>query len=185
MSYSDIPGFSGFLWLYDQAVAEAKDGAVFVEVGVALGHSIAYLARKVIDSGKKIQIWGVDPWDGYARNGEQQSALGADGTPGDFTLFLRMMMKHAPEELERVRVVRATSAYASLMLQVADLVLIDGAHDYESVFGDIMVWRERIRRGGILAGDDHEPAYPGVQKACWEEFGNTYQVTGSTWHKRM
>jgi methyltransferase family protein len=190
MSYSDIPGFSGFLWLYDQAVAEAKDGAVFVEVGVALGHSIAYLARKVIDSGKKIEVWAVDPWAGTARNGEQQSALGADGTPGDFTLFLRMMMRHAPEELEMIRVVRASSDRAADLFQSdvghgAHLVLIDAAHDYLSVLHDIEAWVDCVRPGGVLAGDDHEPTYPGVQKACWEEFGNTYQVTESTWHKRM
>jgi hypothetical protein len=188
MSHSDIPGYSGFLWLYDQAVEEAQDGAVFVEVGVALGHSIAYLARKVIDSGKRIDIWAIDPWGGYGRNGEQQEKLGADGTRGDFRLFLDMMAHHAPEELETIRVVRADSAMASDLFygRPVDLCLIDAAHDETSVFRDIAAWHMRMRSGGIIAGDDHEPNYPGVEAACVRVFGKDgYEVRGSTWWRRV
>jgi predicted O-methyltransferase YrrM len=187
MSYEHIPGYSGFLWLYDQAVEEAKDDAIFVEVGVALGHSLAYLARKVIDSGKRIEVWAVDPWGGYARNGEQQEKLGEDGTRGDFQLFLDQMIEHAPEELEFVRVVRATSDQACKLFdqQSVDLVLIDAAHDEVSVSFDIDSWIRCVKNGGVLAGDDHEPNYPGVEKACRSRFGLDYQVKGSTWYKRM
>lgn len=193
MSWQDIPGFSGFLWLYDQAVEEApQSGAVFVEVGVALGHSIAYLARKVIDSGKDIEIWAVDPWAGHARNGEQQEALGKEPSRGDFTLFLRTMLEHAPEELERIKIFRTTSDQASdlfqdyeYMVQHADLVLIDAAHDYQSVLDDIGRWIGAIRPGGILAGDDHEPNYPGVEKACRKRLGHEYKVEGTTWWTRI
>src|SRR5690349_21843916 len=131
MSYIDIPGYSGFLPLYDEAVQVFGDGAIFVEVGVALGHSVAYLARRVIDAGhKNTEIWAVDPWGGYARNGEQQAQLGADGTPGDFTLFLEQMAKNAPEELERIRVIRCASVRAARLFRQhsVDMVLIDGAH---------------------------------------------------------
>jgi hypothetical protein len=186
VSWEHIPGYSGFLWLYDRAVEEASDGAIFVEVGVALGHSIAYLARKVLDSGKRIEVWAVDPWAGYARNGEQQEALGAR-SKGDFRLFLDSMGRHAPEELELVRVVRARSELACRMFDVGtvDMVLIDGAHDERSVRDDVSDWSTRVNRGGVLAGDDHEPNYPGVEAACVAAFGTAYEVTGTTWHKRM
>jgi predicted O-methyltransferase YrrM len=184
---SEIPGYSGFTWIYDDFVANAKDGAIVVEVGVALGHSIAHLARKVIDSGKKIEIWAIDPWGGYARNGEQQALLGADGTRGDFSAFLEQMAEHAPEELELIRVVRATSAQACRLFkpESIDLVLIDAAHDEESVRDDIGYWTHRVRPGGIIAGDDHEPNYPGVEAACHKAFGPDYEVKGSTWVKRL
>lgn len=191
MSYRDIPGHSGFLPLYKEWVEQAKDGDVAVEVGVALGHSLAYLARLVIDSGKDLEVWAVDPWAGYARNGEQQAALGRDGTPGDFTLFLDMMRKWAPEELDRVRVVRAESARARWIFDVRwtlererpSLVLIDGAHDMDSVLQDIRVWRPCVKPGGWLCGDDHEPTYPGVEQACRECFGEDYEVIGTSWRK--
>jgi predicted O-methyltransferase YrrM len=184
---TEIKGYSGFTWLYDEWVANANNGSVIVEVGVALGHSIAHLARKVLDSGKRIEIWAVDPWGGYARNGEQQEALGTS-TVGDFALFLRNMLEHAPDELQIVNVVRATSARACRLFrqETIDLVLIDAAHDVGSVRDDIGYWQHRVKQGGILAGDDHEPNYPGVQSACEDAFGvGGYQVKGSTWVKRV
>lgn len=190
MSYADIPGYSGFLHLYDEAVQHFGDGAVFVEVGVALGHSVAYLARKVIDAGhKNTRIYAVDPWAGYARNGEQQAALGADGTPGDFGLFCRQMLDHAPEEFERLTVLRLTSTEARGYFdheRPATMVLIDGAHDYESVLSDIDDWSDAVASGGWLCGDDHETTYPGVQQACECVFGaGNYEVIGTSWRKVM
>lgn len=186
MSWADIPGYSGFLFLYDEFVKEAPEGAIVVEVGVALGHSIAYLSRKVLDSGKNIEVWAVDPFAGEARNGEQQAVLG-EKSAGDFNLFLTMMTTHAPEELEIVRVLRTTSDRACRLFseESVDLVLIDAAHDEVSVSFDIDSWIGRVRLGGILAGDDHEPNYPGVEKACRSRFGATYQVKGSTWWTRI
>lgn len=184
MSYEKIPGYSGFLKVYDRAVAAAKDGAVFVEVGVALGHSIAYLARSVLDSGKIVEVYAVDPWEGVARNGEQQAALG-ERRSGDFGLFVDAMRENCPEEFEIVRVLRMTSQRAARFFEPRslDLVLIDGAHDYDSVSRDIAAWLPKMKRGGILAGDDHEPNYPGVERAAKQAFGGAYDVEGTAWFK--
>jgi hypothetical protein len=185
MSYAEIPGWSGFLPLYDEAVARFPDGSTFVEVGVALGHSLAYLARKVIDAHVDIEVWGVDPWGGRARNGEQQEFLG-QRTGGDFGLFVSMMTKHAPEELEFVNIVRTESARAARLFRDSsvDLVLIDGAHDVDSVLQDLEAWQPKVRRGGILAGDDYSPSYPGVVEAVHVHFGAAVEVNGTTWRVR-
>lgn len=188
MSYDQIPGYSGFLPLYDEAVAHFGDGAIFVEVGVALGHSIAYLARKVLDAGHtRTRIYAVDPWAGIARNGEQQQELGAKET-GDFGLFCENMLRHAPEELERIQVLRLASAEARNLFRSLSpqMVLIDAAHDVQSVINDIAAWQWVIARGGWLCGDDHEPNYPGVKQACESSFGvGEYEVIGTSWRKKM
>jgi cephalosporin hydroxylase len=187
MSYKHIEGYSGFLPLYGAWVAQAKDGAIAVEVGVALGHSIAYLARQVIDSGKKIEVWGVDPFAGFARNGEQQSILGEKRT-GDLRLFLDQMIAHAPEELEQVRILRATSVRAARVFRpgAVDLVLIDAAHDYDSVLEDIDTWAPRMRDGGWLCGDDFEPNYPGVERAVRKRFPpERVEVIGTAWRVKL
>lgn len=193
MSYADIPGYSGFLWLYEEWVPTAPRNAIAIEVGVALGHSIARLAELCIQHGRRdIRVYAVDPWGGYARNGEQQAVLGGDNDAdrkpyGDFRLFLNAMTEHAPDELEHIRIIRADSKQAADMFETADLVLIDAAHDYESVTVDIRAWAVAAWAvGGILAGDDHEPHYPGVQEACERAFGaGNYEVKGSTWVKRF
>jgi Methyltransferase domain len=183
MAWNNIPGHSGFLPLYEEFVKNAEPGAVAVEVGVALGHSIAFLARRALDARKPIEIWGVDPWSGVARNGEQQHFLGGKPCPGDFTLFLEMMRTHAREELESLRLLRVESQRAARVFPRAscDLVLIDAAHDFDSVDADIQAWLPAVKPGGILAGDDHEPNYAGVEKACRKWFGSDYEVRGTTW----
>ena len=35
-----------------------------------------------------------------------------------------------------------------------DFVMIDGAHDYKSVRADVRAWFPKVKRGGLLAGDD-------------------------------
>ena len=111
MSWDDIPGWSGFLEIYDLAVDEApQEGGVIVELGVAFGRSLAYLSRRVIDSGKKIKIYGVDPWwdDWWILPDQYPTDLGgrpswggeysqwARDQGGPFSAFLKCMATHAP-----------------------------------------------------------------------------------------
>lgn len=189
MSYQDIPGYSGFLWLYEEVLTK-NPAARIVEVGVALGHSIAYLeeTRRALRGPRGPgYTFAIDPWGGYARNGEQQEAL-KEGEPGDFTLFIESMLKHSPAALESASVIRATSAEASGMFRPRslDLVLIDGAHDYDSVREDIMSWLDLVKTGGIISGDDFDPKYPGVEKAVREFFAaDDVEVRGTTWVVRL
>lgn len=200
MSSHDIPGYSGFLWCYDEAVNKFRPdpptkAVCFVEVGVALGHSIAYLAEKVVEKcqlegfrpNESYALYAVDPWGGYARNGEQQSMLGTS-TTGDFNLYCEYMLKHAPVPFELIRPIRAKSAPAALMFpdDVVDMVLIDGAHDAENVRIDIEAWWPKVRSGGWLCGDDFEPNYPGVEKAVRAWYGprkdaSELEIRGTTW----
>ena len=45
-----------------------------------------------------------------------------------------------------------------------DFVYIDGAHDYKNVYKDLKAWSKKVKKGGIVAGDDYvdpsEPDYP-------------------------
>ena len=171
MSWKDIPGRAAYLWLYDEFVASAPQDAVVVEVGVALGKSIAYLARKCIDARRDdIIIYAVDPWMGTARNGEQQ----ADGPPtadGDWRLFNRMMYTHAPEERDRIVIVRETSVRGATSIPYkSHLVVLDAGHDYADVKADLEAWVPRIHSGGAIGGDDWVPDFPGVERAVREYF---------------
>lgn len=200
MAWSDIPGWFSFGFAYDEMVETAKDGDVIVEVGVAFGRSVAYLARKVIDSGKDITIYAVDPWlprwDDHPKYperlgwGGEHAALVKD-CGGPFNSFLHCMRTHAPAELERINVLRTTSAMASTMIESHNLsvygVLIDGSHHYDDVKNDIDWWIPTLCEGGILAGDDwSETEFPGVCQAVREHFGpGTFEVKGTTWIARL
>jgi hypothetical protein len=46
-----------------------------------------------------------------------------------------------------------------------DLILVDAAHDYDSVKGDLDAWYPKIRTGGFVVCDDYEPGWPDVMRA--------------------
>lgn len=195
MSWQDIPGWFGFKDTYDEMIETCPDGGTLVEVGVAFGRSAAYLARRAIDSGKKLRIWAIDPFfddwwqfpEGYPTTltrpswGGEHSQWARD-QGGPYSAFIVAMRQHAPEELERLNVLRCRSADAAKFIGPVHGVLIDGNHDYEFVAQDIALWKPHMLPGGILAGDDyHEAEFPGVVRAVKEAFGDKYEVRGTTW----
>jgi cephalosporin hydroxylase len=194
MSWADIPGWFGFRDTYDRAVALAQDGDTFVEVGVAFGRSVAYLSRAVIDSGKKVKIYAVDPWwddwwhvpDQYPTHlerptwGGEFSQMGRD-LGGPFSAFCHLMRTHAHEELERINVLRCKSHEAASIVGPCRMVMIDANHNYAEVAKDIAIWRPHMLPGGIFAGDDYsEGDFPGVVQAVKENVPG-YEVQGTTW----
>ena len=51
-----------------------------------------------------------------------------------------------------------------------DYVFIDADHSYAAVSRDIDAWRPKVKPGGILAGHDFTPVFPGVIQAVTERF---------------
>jgi predicted O-methyltransferase YrrM len=56
----------------------------------------------------------------------------------------------------RVRIYRSSSrdAAAEFTDDTFDWIYLDGDHSYEAVLNDLITWRPKVRRGGVLAGDD-------------------------------
>jgi len=201
MSWREIPGWFGFSQTYDRFIEMAQDGDAFVEIGVAFGRSIAYLAEGLHSRGKRCQVYAVDPWiddrwefpADYPQEAPRPGWGGeyaemARGQGGPFSSFVRQMLTHSPTSLEYIKVLRTTSALASRMIGPCKGVLIDGSHEYEAVAQDIAIWLPHVVPGGILAGDDyHEGDFPGVCKAVRERFGANYRIEGekdTTWMVR-
>ncbi len=64
-----------------------------------------------------------------------------------------------------------------------DMVFIDAIHLYKYVKQDIELWLPKLRKGGIIAGDDYAPRFKGVQQAV-DEFGGC-TVMGVVWWKQV
>lgn len=185
MSYTEIPGWFDFEPEYDRAVQEAREGAVLVEVGTAYGKSIAYLARKAIESGKKdLRVIAVDSWD-EAGLGWDRARWQKWGSP--YEAFVSMMRYHVPEEYAYIRALQGKSVEVAQQFAPAsvDFCFIDAGHDYDDVRSDIEAWRSRVRPGGVIAGHDHFDQFPGVARAVKEAFGSDYELRHVTWWKRL
>jgi cephalosporin hydroxylase len=168
--YQDIDGWFDFENLYREAVRrmpiatrdlshdELQDlGAhsKMVEVGVYKGRSCFFLAVEAFNSGKTIHVVAVDNF------------TMAGTSPAEFS---RLRREHGLTEM--ISIIEATSVQASRQFddETLDFVFIDADHEYESVKADIAAWWPKVKPGGILAGHDFAPEFPGVKQAVIERF---------------
>jgi Methyltransferase domain len=197
MAWTDIPGWCDFTDIYADAVTSASQGGILVEVGVAFGRSLAFLASECIRQGRRdVRILAVDPWvddwtqphgwtqtDRPSWGGEHAEWARAKGGP--FSAFTEMMRTHAPEELERTTVLRCMgwqAAFVAATMQGSiDFVFIDGDHRYEGVKKDIDAWYPIVRSGGVIAGHDYTHEFPGVLQAVKECFPRGVETKGTSW----
>lgn len=177
MSYRGIETF--WSWdiepFYEFIAAQIPRGGTFVEVGVFLGRSLAFMGELRPD----IELYAIDPWAdgtsaGYDGPSEYQPLVDKYGSL--WMAFLKGMLEHAPAVLQRTHVVRTRSALAPLIS--ADVVFLDGAHDRSSVLTDISTWSGRTK---ILAGHDYDPVamHPhnvGVVQAVNETWGGQHKM---------
>lgn len=179
--YTAIQGwYNNLPKLYAQMVAEAKDGYHFVEVGCWKGASASFMTVEIINSGKKIKFDCVDTW------------LGSDEHQEDNYVKEGKLYEHFIDNMKPVEgyynPIRLSSLEAAKLYEdnSLDFVLIDAAHDYESVKADIAAWLPKVKFGGVLAGDDYdwwEPVANAVNDSLDNVIADGYwfyrkQVTG-------
>ena len=151
----------GLVWLAEQA----RQHLHIVEVGSHLGRSTVAMAAHT-----KGKVYAFDDWKGPRDIGLEK--------PGDFYAEFLENVKGLP-----VVPLRGDHSNAQLMLEAGepDMVFIDGSHEYEDVKRDIMAWKTRMKKTGLLCG--HDISYPGVKKAV-DELLTGYAIVqdADIWH---
>lgn len=154
----------------------ARDKKVIVEFGSHCGRSTRALAD---NSPANARIYAVDPWSGEYKNaeGKDWNVLGGSR----FDDFRANLNDHLLSG--KVIPVRKLSTDFALVGDEADLVFIDGDHQYETVLADIRNALRWTKRGGIIAGHDYNhESWPGVAQAVTKMFGKNFQVIGTIWY---
>lgn len=156
--YENIDGWFNFSHLYSRMVKE-NDNAKFVEVGCWKGRSAAYMAVDIINSGKNIEFYCIDSWEG-----DKIGGVGKIDVYNEFLSNMRPVIEH-------IKVIRQLSALASKQFenQTLDFVFVDASHDYESVKIDLESWFPKIKKEGTFAGHDYHKVLD-VKKAVDEYF---------------
>ena len=151
--YNNIEGWFSYDYIYEHVVNTAEDGELFVEVGSFKGRSSAFMAVEIANSGKKIRFDCVDTWQGSI---EHQA-----GEPGEIkevaegTLYETFLSNIAPVK-EYINPVRMTSLEAAATYDdnSIDFLMLDGSHETEDVIADIRAWLPKMKKGGVMTGDD-------------------------------
>lgn len=166
--WSDIPGWTcpRLLELYDEWAKALKPGQIFVEVGVAYGRSLAYMAGKA-DPG--VTLIGVDSWlvcMGRNNLGTRHWERIRGSTSARMACLAYLADCEVSDRVELCQGNSTDVAYA-LDFEI-DAVFLDGSHEYDAVKKDIQAWTRRVKSGGLVAGHDINDHYPGVEQAVRE-----------------
>ena len=151
--YQNIQGWFNYEWIYKQLVAQAPEGAKFVEIGSWKGKSSSYLTVEKINSGKNISITCIDTWLGSSEH--QEGAECEDQAIIDGTLYQQFIRNMKPVEGHYTHL-RMDSVDASELFEDNSIhfLMIDAAHETELVIQDIEAWLPKMINGGLMAGDD-------------------------------
>jgi hypothetical protein len=173
----DLQGWGSDDPMFEQVLAAVRPTTI-IEVGSWKGRSAANMMAICKRLGLDARLLCIDTWLGshenYARHdGDNRwlhEALRLEaGYPRLHELFLSNMMHLGLTERVTPLPLPATIAARVVAEKniVADVIYIDGSHDYEDCKADLANYWPLLRQGGILFGDDYQ-AWPGVTRAVDE-----------------
>jgi hypothetical protein len=160
--------------LYGEMVKKFPSGSHFVEVGSWKGKSSAFMCVEIINSEKQIKFDCVDTWKGSVEHANYQEL------PHLYDIFKENMKPFEGYYTDlKMKSIDAAKLYEDESL---DFVFIDASHEYEDVKDDITHWILKVKKGGILSGDDYSGYWGGVIKAVNEILGEkNIKRNGDTW----
>lgn len=132
------------------------------EVGVATGNHSYHILKNT-----NVQIlYSIDPYITYG----DPTNINVDQKLHDILYFF--VKDKLSEFKTRSKLLRLFSSDAVKLFKNTELdfVFLDANHTYEYVIQDLTLWYDKIRAGGIFAGDDYCTVHPGVPKAVNEFF---------------
>lgn len=177
--YEDIDGWSdpSVLALYREAVANAADGDRLVELGCWKGKSFSMLLVEAANSGKQLNVYGVDHFRGSAFEEPMQHEAAC------INIYV-VCHENAQRAQYPFSLWKEASPDAAGKFEDGSLafVFIDASHDYASVAADIRAWLPKVKPGGVLAG--HDFGMSGVAHAV-KELLPVFEQPGCCWVCRV
>lgn len=161
-----------------------------IEVGTWKGGSALTLASHLERLGLDSEIICVDTWLGALEmwtdleDDKRHGSLNLrNGYPTLYYTFLGNVVRAGHQErITPFPVPSVTAAqWCALRGVKADLIYIDGSHEEDDVYQDLVSWWDLVRDGGVLFGDDW--AWDGVRLAV-ERFAKEQQLAISHRHDK-
>lgn len=159
MNWQEIEGWFQWRSGQEEAVRFFPEGSRFVEVGNYLGRSLCSLAEVVNQTGKRIEVIGIDTCRGTGPEGLQKKdyhGAAVSAGKGTFAGTLHRNIIECGYADSITLIVGDSVAAANLFPHKSiDWVHLDARHDAPGVMADIRAWLPKIRSGGWLSGDDY------------------------------
>lgn len=177
MYWENIQGFFNFDNIYSRIVNLAQPGSLFVEIGSWKGKSSVFMAEKIKESGKNIEFYVIDTFDGTENEHEDYDEIKNKN-------LYDVYLKNIEPLKSYIKTVKGSSldVHAQFNNNSIDFLFIDGDHTYKGVRSDLENWFTKVKAGGIIAGHDYTEPTCGVRMAVDQFFLFTgIQVDRSSW----
>lgn len=125
---------------------------VGAEVGVCTGLFSETLCQRIPALER---LFCVDPWASF--DGNRPNGWGRNQQVHDANYAEAVQRLAAYPAAEIVRLPSLDAAHELEPGLQLDFVYIDGNHRFDFVMQDLIAWSDRVRPGGIVAGDDYYP----------------------------
>lgn len=153
---------------------------IYNPIGAEIGVYKGELSEKILTMKKDLYWTMIDPWsiDTYKNAApdavsENYKKLYQDNSEENYKFVCENMRE---KFFCKSLVIRNTSLSASSCFDphCFDIIFIDAAHDFNSVYEDLWMWWPKIKPGGFLSGHDYGVEnFPGVKKAVDKFFDNS------------
>jgi predicted O-methyltransferase YrrM len=170
----DYQGWGSTHPILQESIEELRPNRI-VEIGTWKGASAIFMAEQCRALGLSVEIVCVDTWLGNWQHWSRSSGVGSridlrlqNGLPRLYFQFMSNVLARGVDDL--ITPLPLTSLGAAKLFahlnQTADLIYLDGDHEYESAILDLRSWLPLMSERGFLIGDDYD--WPGVQRAVDE-----------------
>jgi predicted O-methyltransferase YrrM len=170
-------------YIFMRQLIEDHDLRRIAEVGVWKAAFSLYILENCPHVEK---VYSIDPYKVWSKQAYQDDKNKT--SQGKFDSIYRRVIKKLSVYGDRSEFIRDTSVSASKLIEneSLDFVWIDANHGYEFVRDDIHAWRKKVRRGGIISGDDYNLDFPGTIQAV-DEYCYTRRIVfsvipGGVWY---
>jgi len=182
----DIRGWNSNDEIFKELINK-KNPKMVVEVGSWKGESAIQMAEHIKALNIDSKIICVDTWLGAEEfwttlsNTEDRNLMFKNGYPQIYYQFLSNVVHTNNQHIITPLPLPSSIAYKVLQYHniKADLIYIDGSHEYQDVLTDIRNYLPILNDGGILFGDDYTNTWPGVVRAVNDELGNKINVVNN------
>jgi hypothetical protein len=189
----DLQGWGSEDPQFEKLIAQLRPQMI-LEVGTWKGASAIHMAKILKKLGlHSARIVCVDTWLGalefwtnHKDPDRYQSLRLKNGYPSVYYTFLaNVVLSHQQDVIIPFAAPSSLAARFFRMHGIQfPLVYIDGSHEYEDVYNDLVGFWPCVSSGGALFGDDFTPRWPGVIRAVAEfsdKLGAPYTHRGSIW----
>jgi len=169
-----MEGWFDFHDIYDYAIKTAPEGSYLYEIGVYQGLSFSYLAWKAIDSGKRLNLVGIDTFE---KTDEYPDAVSIEDTFANIEAYLaRKGIRDYRNTHFFLTKIKSQDIATDFNHRNNHFVFIDGAHDYESVKKDIALALNM--KAALIGLHDYTNPKTEVKKAVEDSLISPRRIVG-------